>query len=193
MPAINKHDNTKMVPLTISYFTYRRNDHLGFLLALSCLLPILFIAAQSTLVLLLHSTPQKLAALFLTGQLLNEGLNLVLKTVLKDKRPGSAIRTDWGLPSSHAQFMAFLAQCMTCIILMAHYSNKHHLEHYIMVGFYVHYAWLIVLLFWCAAGVVSFARIYDGSHYTRQVIAGICTGAVTGTFWGRLICHLIDV
>ena len=109
----------------------------------------------------------------------------MLKTVVKDKRPGSAVRTDWGLPSSHAQFMAFLSQCMSYIILTAHHSGKHHFDHHFMVGLYVHYAWFVVLLFWCAAGVVSFARIYDGSHYTRQVVAGICTGAVAGNILGK--------
>ena len=122
MPVVNKLMDDKVVPLSISHFTYRRGDPLGFLLALSCLLPILFIASQTTLVLFLRSTSQKLAILLLTGQLLNELLNLVLKSVLKGRRPSAAVRRDWGMPSSHAQFMAFLAQCVSFIVLEAHYS-----------------------------------------------------------------------
>lgn len=184
------------MPLSISHFTYKRGDYLGCFLALACLLPILLIAAQTTLVLFLHSTSQKIALLFLIGQLLNELLNLVLKHVLRGERPGAAVRTDWGMPSSHAQFMAFSAQCISHIILKAHYSNKYYsknIDYTDPIDIYIHYAWYIVALFWSAAGVVSFARVYDKSHYTGQVIIGACIGALTGTLWGRLICRIISI
>jgi dolichyldiphosphatase len=196
VPAIKRPRDSKVVPLSISYFTHRKGDRLGFLLALACLLPILFTAAQTALVLILHSTGQKLAALFLIGQLLNEMLNLVLKNVLKGERPGTAIRVDWGMPSSHTQFMAFLAQCISCIILKANHSNSSNskgIGYTDMIGIYVHYAWCLVALFWGATGVVSFARIYDGSHYTRQVAVGLCIGALAGTLWGRLICKMVNI
>lgn len=196
MPPINRHKDSRPVPLSISYFTYGKDDHLGCFLALACLLPILFIAAQTTLVLFLNSTSQKLAALFLTGQLLNELLNLVLKHALRGERPGTAVRTDWGMPSSHAQFMAFLAQCISRIILTAHYSNNYYsksIDYTNAIDIYIHHAWHIVALFWGAAGVVSFARVYDGSHYTGQVTVGVCIGALTGTLWGRLICRILNI
>ncbi len=74
----------------------------------------------------------KLASMLLLGQLLNEALNLVLKNIIKQERPESRFRIriklllqltllylctyvdnhgfkDYGMPSSHSQFMAFLA------------------------------------------------------------------------------------
>ena len=100
----------------------------------------------------------------------------------------------WGMPSSHAQFMAFLAQCISCIILTAyHFNDSKDIDYTDMMSIYIHYAWYVVVLFWIAAGVVSFARVYDGSHYTGQVMVGLCIGALTGALWGRLICKLIDI
>lgn len=44
----------------------------------------------------------------LLGQLLNEALNVVLKHTIQQKRP-SFLGSGYGMPSSHAQFMAFFA------------------------------------------------------------------------------------
>lgn len=166
------------MPLGISYFTYPQGDYIGALLALSCLLPILFVAAQSTLVVALHPDAQLLclSASVLLSQLVNEFVNFVLKRALRQSRPNGAIRSDYGMPSSHAQFMTHLATVVALLIWHAPENSNYH-----------HYAFVIRLLFWAAALTVAYARIYDGSHSIAQVLVGVCAGTVSGGLWYRLV------
>lgn len=173
-----RQEEEKRVPLGISYFTHRRGDCVGALLALSCLLPILFIAAQSTLVVALHPDAQlrRLSASVLLGQLVNELANLVLKRAIRQSRPDGAIRNDYGMPSSHAQFMAHLATVVGLLTCHAPEDSNYHA-----------YALAIRLLFWAASLTVAYARIYDGSHSTAQVLVGVGVGTVSGGLWYRLV------
>ena len=107
-------------PVSFFLAEYEAFDHFGYLLAFLSLAPPFLVAIQAavygTLRLAAGSgfkglqRPAQLAGSVLLGQLLNELLNLVLKNlVFRSQRPASDVATsDFGMPSSHAQFMAFL-------------------------------------------------------------------------------------
>lgn len=109
-------------PVSFFLAEYEDSDPLGYLLAFLSLTPPFLVAIQATvygtLLLLVgapgpfHRTlrkPAQLAGMVLLGQLLNELLNLALKNVLRSPRPVSeAFTSDYGMPSSHSQFMTFL-------------------------------------------------------------------------------------
>lgn len=42
-------------------------------------------------------------------------------------------------------------------------------------------------LFWTAAGVVAYSRVYVGVHYPGDVLAGLLLGALLGTPWAWLM------
>lgn len=56
------------------------------------------------------------------GQLACEAVNFVLKRMIKEERPQRIHRTGkgYGMPSSHAQFVAFWAVAMTLFLLVRH-------------------------------------------------------------------------
>lgn len=101
---------------------YETSDPLGHLLAFLSFTPPFIVAMQSAVfctLLLCSSVTEEvvgasnLAGKLLLGQLLNEASNLTLKNLIRQARPlnniyHNYIYTDYGMPSSHSQFMAFL-------------------------------------------------------------------------------------
>ena len=104
MGVLPLRDGTKLLSLTA--VVYREGDRLGQALALASMLPIFLIVSYLTTIAVrreLHTC----AILF--GQLLNEALNLALKKQIRQPRPEGAPSDDFGMPSSHSQFMGFFA------------------------------------------------------------------------------------
>ena len=111
-------------PVSFFLVEYEDLDAFGYILAFLSLTPPFLVAIQATvyctlLLVLTHTrsrsqtpglrSPAQLAGILLFGQLLNELLNLVLKNILRRPRPDSDVLTsDYGMPSSHSQFVAFL-------------------------------------------------------------------------------------
>ena len=74
--------------LTLTTVAYQSGDVVGYLLAWCSLIPIFMFIAQLTAFLLAETHRRRLqSGLLLLGQLLNEGLNLVLKRLLMISRP----------------------------------------------------------------------------------------------------------
>lgn len=106
----------------VSFFLveYEELDSFGYLLAFLSLTPPFLVAIQTSVYFTLLATAHSLrskscqraaftAGKLLLGQLINEVGNLVLKNVLRQPRPSNLSGyKDYGMPSSHSQFMAFL-------------------------------------------------------------------------------------
>lgn len=107
-------------PVSFFLVEYDHLDPLGYLLALLSFTPPFLVAIQTAvylaLLLVVKSSKNRnlqraslLAGKLLLGQLLNELLNLGLKSAFRQPRPSSISNySDYGMPSSHSQFMAFL-------------------------------------------------------------------------------------
>ncbi|KAF4517127.1 hypothetical protein B566_EDAN008886 [Ephemera danica] len=64
---------------------------------------------------------------FFAGTAANELLNLILKHILCEARPmaRNSLYTEYGMPSSHAQFMWFFATyCVYFVIIRLHHMNN---------------------------------------------------------------------
>ncbi len=60
-------------------------------------------------------------AIFMLGQILDEALNLTLKSLIKEHRPDSHVihsDGDYGMPSAHSQFSFFFATYFTLFIIL---------------------------------------------------------------------------
>lgn len=78
--------------LTFTAVAYEAGDVLGYLLAWCSLLPHVLLVVQITALVLAETRDrQRKAASLLAGQVVNEGLNTVLKRVLCHPRPDSTI------------------------------------------------------------------------------------------------------
>lgn len=71
---------------------------------------------------LIWSTREAEVILMFAGQLACEAVNFALKRIIKEERPSRIHRTGkgYGMPSSHAQFVAFWAVAMTLFLLVRH-------------------------------------------------------------------------
>jgi len=154
--------------LSLTAVVYQRGDTAGQLLAAISLLPLVLVVGLATCILCRREVH---TCFFLLGQLLTELLNKALKETLRQPRPADAPADDYGMPSSHSQFMGFFAAyyCSFALSRLGHHSR---LE---VVG---------SCLMSCAAALaVCYSRIYLSYHTVGQVVAGSGLGIACGLLW----------
>lgn len=164
-------------PLALSHVEYTDGDVLGMLLAAASLLPIALVVATATLAAFRREL--RLISL-LSGLLLCEASAQLIKRTLMQPRPPSALSDrSPGMPSSHAQLMAFLAAYLTAFLYrdctMQWRLTKH----------------ICVAALTAACGTVCAARVYLQYHSPDQVVAGLAIGAALGLAWLALTDHLL--
>ncbi|KAL5483776.1 hypothetical protein EMCRGX_G020190 [Ephydatia muelleri] len=168
----------RRVPITLTHVQYDEGDMLGMVLAWFSLLPIFILVGFVTLITFrrdLHT------CCFLAGIVANEGINFVLKHVIKAPRPSNTIYThslfvEYGMPSSHAQFMSCFA---TYLVLFFFIRAK------------LSYLWkgLLSCLVIAAMVMVFISRVYLGYHTYVQMLCGVVAGAVFALLWFAVV-HL---
>ncbi|XP_069948905.1 dolichyldiphosphatase 1 [Cherax quadricarinatus] len=169
-------------PFSLTYVEYPNGDTIGKILAISSLTPIAIIVGFITLILFrrdLHTI------MFFIGALLNEGLNLVLKSVIAEPRPvlRGGLYTEYGMPSSHSQMMWFFAvySVLFLIFRLRHISNS-----------MMELLWKVMVAVGLvtAASVVMFSRVYLLYHSWSQVLWGALVGVLLGCSW-FMLTHLV--
>jgi len=116
---------------------------------------------------------------FFIGILLSEGFNLVLKYSIKAPRPCRAsIMYDvvYGMPSSHAQFMAFFSSYIV-LFAFVRLHNQYESRMDIIWKYAVSIGSVAVAL------IVSYSRIYLRYHTVEQVFYGLLVGFILGISW----------
>uniref|UniRef100_A0A4X2L4W9 Dolichyldiphosphatase n=1 Tax=Vombatus ursinus TaxID=29139 RepID=A0A4X2L4W9_VOMUR len=113
-------------PVTLTHVEYPAGDLSGHLLAYLSLSPIFVIVGFVTLIIFkreLHTIS------FLGGLALNEGVNWLIKNIIREPRPcgdtHSMVNTKYGMPSSHSQFMWFFSvYSFLFLYLRMHQTNN---------------------------------------------------------------------
>lgn len=123
-------------------------------------------------------------AVLLVGILANEAFNDVLKTAIAEPRPQRAsergVWGEYGMPSSHAQFMGFFVAYMTLWTLRRLRPRPTPLCGPVLTEVV---KWLVILALIAAAALVVWSRVYLKYHTVEQVACGIAVGAAAGTVW----------
>ncbi|PHT56611.1 Lipid phosphate phosphatase epsilon 1, chloroplastic [Capsicum baccatum] len=104
-----------------------------------------------------------------SGGVLNACLSIALKRILNHERPVSTLRSDPGMPSSHAQSIFYTVAF--CIISMVKY-----------IGFNGITAVTGVLIF-AMGSYFSWLRVLQQLHTLNQVIVGAVLGFCFSIFW----------
>lgn len=161
--------HARLRPFGWTYVVYADGDRVGHILALFSMAPVFIIVALVTTL----AQRRDLATLaMLSGQLLNELLNLLLKSLIREERPNTLHQyaPRFGMPSNHAQFMGFTAAYVTL------WALKH---------WQVSSQWRL-----CAVGssvtlaaIVIASRVYLNYHSVAQVIVGGAVGAAAAALW----------
>lgn len=114
------------------------------------------------------------------GQMACEGLNFVLKRILKEERPKQMHGKGYGMPSSHAQFVAFFSISLTMFLLFRHVPKKPSPSH-TPLSLVARVALSALALL--NAGLVAWSRIYLNYHTSQQVLVGCGAGAASAISW----------
>ena len=112
----------------------------------------------------------------LVGQLLNEGLNNILKRTIKEPRPPTSKKDGYGMPSSHSQFVWYFAIYGLLCLSVSRQNPWIRLIYAMgMVG---------------GATGVSISRVWLDYHTVDQVLVGASVGSVIGILWFYIIAFL---
>ncbi|KAF5025914.1 hypothetical protein F66182_2033 [Fusarium sp. NRRL 66182] len=178
-------DTTPLASLSVTHVYYDPDDHISLLCAYLALLPQALCVVYATLVLF---TREAEVALMFLGQLACEALNFALKRLIKEERPRRIHGKGYGMPSSHAQFVAFWSVSLALFLLVRHKPPHIHAERR---G--VHRPWSVLervaVSFAGAviAAATAWSRVYLNYHTTRQVVVGSAAGVVSAAGWFAIV------
>ncbi|KAK2167138.1 hypothetical protein NP493_1288g00011 [Ridgeia piscesae] len=174
----NNVDVTSWRPLSLTFVEYPKGDLVGYVLAWYSLLPIFILVGFGTLIVFrrdLHTM------FYLCGILLNEVSNWILKHSIQELRPHQrgCLTTEFGMPSSHAQFMWFFSTYLSfCLFIRFHHNNT-----------WLDNAWKYAT---CTGSIlitacVCYSRVYLQYHTYSQVCWGAVIGVILGSIWFLIV------
>jgi dolichyldiphosphatase len=145
-------------------------------MALGALVPQLILVGLATLAFFHHALRRREALKMLGGLLCNQIINHLVKHTVREPRPtfGVQVKSDYGWPSAHAQFMGFYASFIVCLMHSNPRMNRN------IVAFYA-------LLNGLLAIHVCASRVMFGFHTSNQVIWGLVFGVPIGFAWHVLL------
>ena len=166
----NFNDALLLKPFSLTYVVYNKHDkYIGFIMSLFTLLPVFLVVMYVTLIISKRNLHTIYVFLF---QLINEGLNFILKNTFKQQRPDSSTKTDdYGFPSNHSQFVTFFAIYWSFYFIFrknAQFTNKL-------------YTIFMVLFISIGCGTTCYSRVYLGYHTSIQIYGGIFFGFIFST------------
>ncbi|KAG0168118.1 Dolichyldiphosphatase 1 [Apophysomyces sp. BC1034] len=161
-----------LASLSLTHVQFDSEDKVAYAYAYITLAPIAILVFYASIIV----SRRELAGIFmLLGQLLNEGLNAILKEHLKITRPHVHLGDGYGMPSSHAQFVWFFVSYGILYMYKCMHFDQN--------------AWKQ-----CAASamlimatLVSYSRIYLGYHTEWQVMVGAIVGVTFGILWHMIV------
>ncbi|KAK4452285.1 dolichyldiphosphatase [Podospora aff. communis PSN243] len=183
-------DISPLASLSLTHVYYNPSDPLSLISAYLALLPQALMVVYATLLL---TTREAEVALTLAGQLLCEALNFVLKRVIREERPSHILSAHggtkgYGMPSSHAQFVAFWAVSVGLFLMVRFRPTERRVEGKGVEG-WMHGSWstveraVVSAVALGVAGAVAWSRIYLGYHTEKQVVVGWVAGVVIAVGW----------
>ncbi|XP_071821880.1 dolichyldiphosphatase 1-like [Apostichopus japonicus] len=171
------HDAVKWKPVSLTFVEYPEGDFTGKILAYISLMPVSILVGFVALLIFrreLHTLT------FLVGVVCNEAVSWVAKHIIQEPRPcrgHDVLFSEYGMPSSHSQFMWFFAVYIILFTyIRLHPPNSNSISellwrHCLAVG-------VIVL-----ALLVSISRVYLNYHTIRQVVCGAFLGIILAVPW----------
>ncbi|KAH7362213.1 PAP2 superfamily protein [Plectosphaerella cucumerina] len=185
-------DTRPLASLSLTHVYYDPDDLISLGCAWLALLPQALCVVYATLI---WSSREAEVALMFLGQLGCEAANFALKRLIKEERPRRIHGKGYGMPSSHAQFVAFWSVFLVLFLFVRHrpprdprrderYRSRALSRAERVVGSVVAVG---------VAAAVAWSRIYLGYHTERQVVAGCVAGTICAVGWFVATAWLRDV
>jgi hypothetical protein len=112
-----KMDGPPLTSLSLTHVHYDPSNKISHACAYLALVPQALCIMYATLI---WSSREMEILLMFAGQMACEGLNWVLKRFIREDRPAQMLGKGYGMPSSHAQFVAFFAVYLGLWVLVRH-------------------------------------------------------------------------
>ncbi|KAH8821409.1 hypothetical protein F5884DRAFT_85616 [Xylogone sp. PMI_703] len=170
-------DPTPLASLSLTHVHYDPDDPISYACAFMALVPQALCVVYATLI---WSTREIEIFLMFCGQMACEASNFALKRILKEERPKQMHGKGYGMPSSHAQFVAFFSVSLTLFLLLRHVPREKSANYRPL--YLIERLGLSVLALMCA-GLVAWSRVYLSYHTPKQVLVGVAAGTVTAIGW----------
>ncbi|KAK3792818.1 hypothetical protein RRG08_038548 [Elysia crispata] len=176
-------DTVDWKAVSFTYVEYPKGDFLGYILAWISLLPMMILVSFATLIIFrrdLHTIA------FAMGLVVNEAVNWIVKHTLKEARPMRGrqnLHTEYGMPSSHSQFMWFFSSYFAVFLLLRLYRNQSIIDDL--------WKYVCALLGILAAILVSWSRVYLMYHTVSQVAVGAVVGSFLSAPWFCFVHFLL--
>ncbi|KAF9914777.1 hypothetical protein BX616_007575 [Lobosporangium transversale] len=154
-----------LTSLSLTHVQFSGDDIYSKIFAHLTLSPLAIICGYIAVVL---TTRDLTVVTMFAGQLLNEGINFVLKRLVKQARPTEYLGDGYGMPSSHSQFMAYFAAYMILLVYRNGASSGIVSPHFISA----------VVTLWSL--LVVYSRVHLYYHTWQQVVAGSICGTLIG-------------
>jgi len=117
-----KMENPPLASISLTHVQYDPTSHLSHASAYLALVPQVLMISYVTLI---WSTREVEVGIMFAGQLACEAFNWILKRYFREERPTQMLGKGYGMPSSHAQFVAFFAVYLSLWMLVRHDPWKH--------------------------------------------------------------------
>ncbi|KAI9813831.1 MAG: hypothetical protein M1827_003621 [Pycnora praestabilis] len=176
-------EEAPLASLSLTHVHYNPHDPISYICAWLALVPQGLCVVYATLI---WSTREVEIIMMFAGQMACEALNWGLKRYIKEERPKQMNGRGYGMPSSHAQFVAYFSLSLTLFLLLRHTpvpSSTHTPLSFILREFL---SFLSIL----SAGAVAASRIYLNYHTPKQVLVGGAAGAAFAVAWFGLTTYL---
>ncbi|XP_026154047.1 dolichyldiphosphatase 1 [Mastacembelus armatus] len=164
--------------ISLTYVEFPEGDLTGHVLAYISLLPVAILVGFVTLIVFkreLHTIS------FFGGIILNEGVNWLLKHILREPRPcagaHTTLQTEYGMPSGHSQLIWFFVVYFFLFL----YLRMHQTNNARCVDLLWRHILSIILLGMALS--VSYSRVYLLYHTWSQVFYGGIAGSAIGIIW----------
>ncbi|KAI0885124.1 PAP2-domain-containing protein [Annulohypoxylon maeteangense] len=173
-------DEPVLASLSLTHVHYDPSDPISYLCAFLALVPQGLCVMYATLI---WSTREIEIALLFAGQLACEAINFILKRLIKEERPRRMNGKGYGMPSSHAQFVAYFAVSVALFLLLRHRPPSPRVlrRNHTPMSMLERAAWCAVVAGMAAA--VAWSRIYLNYHTEKQVLVGWAAGTVSAVGW----------
>ncbi|KAG6143139.1 hypothetical protein E4U24_003029 [Claviceps purpurea] len=172
-------DTAPLASLSLTHVYYDPHDPVSLLCAYLALLPQALCVVYATLIL---STREVEILFMFAGQMGCEALNFLLKRLIKEERPRRIHGKGYGMPSSHAQFVAFWSVSLALFLLLRHkpYATRqpHRARPWSLLE-----RTAISMAAGGVAAATAWSRIYLNYHTPRQVFVGSAMGVLVALAW----------
>ncbi|KAL9122175.1 MAG: hypothetical protein Q9187_001276 [Circinaria calcarea] len=174
-------DDAPLASLSLTHVHYNPADPISYLCAYLALVPQGLCVTYITLI---WATREVEVILMFAGQMGCEALNFALKRLIKEERPRQMNGKGYGMPSSHAQFLAFYSVSLTLFLLYRHaLPPSHSTSPPSNSPTPLLPRAVVSLMSVIMAVLVAASRIYLNYHTPRQVLVGCTAGAVLAVAW----------